>query len=278
MGGSPEGGAPTRRGMSPQDVLHAWRDFECSFFAGALLAPKAPFRRFLARESLPRRGRREDRAHAGGGHAAHDQGLALSATGTSSTPIRPATCARCIAATASRCPGATWRRSPIPCPHWAVFRMLDETPRAGPRLADLGAARRRAVAALLLPLAAHQRHGRQPARAVGRRRPRAGAALARRRRRRRSSRASPTPACSTAARRRFPEPPSKPIRAAAARAEHRLGRGRARHARRASSARAAPTARAPSAATARPPRARARSPTCARKSSRRPDAAKGGRV
>ena len=24
-------------GMSPQDVLHAWRDFECSFFAGALL-------------------------------------------------------------------------------------------------------------------------------------------------------------------------------------------------------------------------------------------------
>ena len=37
--------------MGPQDVLHAWRDFECSFFAGALLAPKAPFRRFLARES-----------------------------------------------------------------------------------------------------------------------------------------------------------------------------------------------------------------------------------
>src|SRR5688572_23475403 len=51
MGGSPEGGAPTAAVMSPQDVLHAWRDFECSFFAGALLAPKAPFRRFLARES-----------------------------------------------------------------------------------------------------------------------------------------------------------------------------------------------------------------------------------
>jgi Protein of unknown function (DUF3612) len=31
-------------------VLHAWRDFECTFFAGALLAPKVPFRRFLVRE------------------------------------------------------------------------------------------------------------------------------------------------------------------------------------------------------------------------------------
>src|SRR6185437_8889101 len=49
MGGSPEGKAYAA-GMNPQDVLHAWRDFECSFFAGALLAPKIPFRRFLTRE------------------------------------------------------------------------------------------------------------------------------------------------------------------------------------------------------------------------------------
>ena len=49
MGGSPEGGT-SAAGLHPQDVLHAWRDFECSFFAGALLAPRAPFRRFLARE------------------------------------------------------------------------------------------------------------------------------------------------------------------------------------------------------------------------------------
>ena len=38
MGGSPEGGSGAA-GMNAQDVLHAWRDFECSFFAGALLAP-----------------------------------------------------------------------------------------------------------------------------------------------------------------------------------------------------------------------------------------------
>jgi transcriptional regulator with XRE-family HTH domain len=49
MGGSPEGGSAAA-GMNAQDVLHAWRDFECSFFAGALLAPRVPFRRFLARE------------------------------------------------------------------------------------------------------------------------------------------------------------------------------------------------------------------------------------
>ena len=49
MGGSPEGGADPA-GLRAQDVLHAWRDFECSFFAGALLCPKIPFRRFLARE------------------------------------------------------------------------------------------------------------------------------------------------------------------------------------------------------------------------------------
>jgi len=49
MGGSPEGGS-SAAGMNAQDVLHAWRDFECSFFAGALLAPRVPFRRFLARE------------------------------------------------------------------------------------------------------------------------------------------------------------------------------------------------------------------------------------
>lgn len=38
-------------GMGAQDVLYAWRDFECSFFAGALLCPRIPFRRFLMREA-----------------------------------------------------------------------------------------------------------------------------------------------------------------------------------------------------------------------------------
>jgi len=35
--------------VDTQDILHAWRDFECSFFAGALLCPKVPFRQLLDR-------------------------------------------------------------------------------------------------------------------------------------------------------------------------------------------------------------------------------------
>src|SRR5271155_1267253 len=43
--------AASAAGMGAQDVLYAWRDFECSFFAGALLCPRIPFRRFLIREA-----------------------------------------------------------------------------------------------------------------------------------------------------------------------------------------------------------------------------------
>jgi hypothetical protein len=37
--------------MDAKDVLFAWRDFECSYFAAALLAPRTPFRQFLARHA-----------------------------------------------------------------------------------------------------------------------------------------------------------------------------------------------------------------------------------
>ena len=37
--------------VDAKDVLYAWRDFECSYFAAALLAPKTAFRQFLARQS-----------------------------------------------------------------------------------------------------------------------------------------------------------------------------------------------------------------------------------
>jgi len=33
--------------LDAQAIIHAWRDFECSHFAGALLCPKVPFRRML---------------------------------------------------------------------------------------------------------------------------------------------------------------------------------------------------------------------------------------
>ena len=37
--------------MDAKDVLFAWRDFECSYFAAALLGPKTAFRQFLARHA-----------------------------------------------------------------------------------------------------------------------------------------------------------------------------------------------------------------------------------
>jgi len=35
--------------VDAKDIMLAWRDFECSFFAAALLCPKVPFRRLLER-------------------------------------------------------------------------------------------------------------------------------------------------------------------------------------------------------------------------------------
>jgi transcriptional regulator with XRE-family HTH domain len=93
-------------GMGPQDVLYAWRDFECGSFAAALMCPRAPFRRFLIREA----------------HSV-EAGARLGVTSavmmrrmTSVSPYRhwhffdaypPDSCARCTGPMASRCPGAT---------------------------------------------------------------------------------------------------------------------------------------------------------------------------
>ena len=92
--------------MDAQDILFAWRDFECSYFAAALLAPKTPFRQFLAK-------------HAYAIDAGDKIGLTKSLvmrrmpsvspirTGTFLMPTRRAICARCIGETAFRCRGAT---------------------------------------------------------------------------------------------------------------------------------------------------------------------------
>jgi transcriptional regulator with XRE-family HTH domain len=50
LGGTPETGTRSAGGLNSRDVLFAWRDFECGFFAEALLCPKQAFRRFLMRE------------------------------------------------------------------------------------------------------------------------------------------------------------------------------------------------------------------------------------
>jgi transcriptional regulator with XRE-family HTH domain len=179
MGGSPEGAA-SAAGLNPHDVLHAWRDFECSFFAGALLAPKIPFRRFLTRES--------HRIEAGERMQLTPAVVMRRMTKVSVYPYwhffdayPPGFLRAVYRGNGIPLPWGNLAQVSDPCPQWAVFRMLGEPAGLRSQLADLAAARRRPVASVLLPFAVCERHGRQPPRAVGRDRPHARLTRARRR-------------------------------------------------------------------------------------------------
>lgn len=122
-GGSPHG--PTA-GLSPEDVLHAWRDFECSFFAGALLCPKVPFRRFLARESHS--------IEAGEKIELTPAVMMRRMTKVSSYPhwhffdaYPPGYLRAVYRGNGIPLPWGNMAQVTDPCPHWAVFRMLHHT-------------------------------------------------------------------------------------------------------------------------------------------------------
>jgi hypothetical protein len=123
IGESPDSGSPLHAGLDAKDVLLAWRDFECSFFAGALLCPKVPFRRFLTRERYRIEARRKLE-------------LTPAVMMRRMTKVSPYPYWHFFDASA---PGhflAVYRGNGIPlpwgnmtqatdpCPHWAVFRML----------------------------------------------------------------------------------------------------------------------------------------------------------
>jgi transcriptional regulator with XRE-family HTH domain len=123
MGGSPEGGA-VAAGMNAQDVLHAWRDFECSFFAGALLCPKVPFRRFLTRESY--------RVEAGEKIELTPAVVMRRMTKVSPYPYwhffdayPPGYLRAVYRGNGIPLPWGNMAQITDPCPNWAVFRMLD---------------------------------------------------------------------------------------------------------------------------------------------------------
>jgi transcriptional regulator with XRE-family HTH domain len=125
MGGSPESGRADA-GMNAHDVLHAWRDFECSFFAGSLLCPKVPFRRFLAREQY--------RVEAG-----ERLGLTPAVVMRRMTKVSPYPHWHFFDAYPPGFLRAVYRGNGIPlpwgnlaqvtdpCPQWAVFRMIDDS-------------------------------------------------------------------------------------------------------------------------------------------------------
>src|SRR5580704_15262114 len=113
-------------GMGAQDVLYAWRDFECSFFAGALLCPRLPFRRFLIRES-----------HSVS--ACHKVGVTPALVMRRMTAVSPYRHWHFFDAYAPGYLRAVYRGNGIPlpwgnmslvsdpCPSWAVFRLLQKT-------------------------------------------------------------------------------------------------------------------------------------------------------
>ena len=123
--------AGSAAGMGAQDVLYAWRDFECSFFAGALLCPRVPFRRFLIRE-----------AHAVG--ACSRLGVTPALVMRRMTAVSPYRHWHYFDAYAPGYLRAVYRGNGLPrpwgnmslvsdpCPRWAVFRLLQTTPAASP--------------------------------------------------------------------------------------------------------------------------------------------------
>lgn len=120
-------------GMGTQDVLYAWRDFECSFFAGALLCPRIPFRRFLNRE-----------AHSVS--ACRKLGVTPALVMRRMTAVSPYRHWHFFDAYAPGYLRAVYRGNGIPlpwgnmslvsdpCPRWAVFRLLQQKAEAAPLL------------------------------------------------------------------------------------------------------------------------------------------------
>jgi transcriptional regulator with XRE-family HTH domain len=123
------GTVPARRhdaespNMDAKDILYAWRDFECSYFAAALLGPKTPFRQLLTRHAY-----------------AIDVGEKVDLSTTlvmrrmsSVSPYRhwhyfdaypPGNLRAVYRGNGIPLPWGNMRMVLDPCQHWAVFRML----------------------------------------------------------------------------------------------------------------------------------------------------------
>ncbi|MGD8110754.1 DUF3612 domain-containing protein [Vibrio sp. TRT 21S02] len=120
---------PSSSELNSQDILQAWRDFESSFFAGALLCPKVPFRQLLDRNGY------EIDVH-------KKAGVSPSVAMRRMTVVSPYPHWHYFDAYGQNKLKAVYRGNGIPlpwgnmrqvndpCQHWAVFRRLSE-PREG---------------------------------------------------------------------------------------------------------------------------------------------------
>lgn len=109
--------------INSQDILHAWRDFECSFFAGALLCPKAAFRQYLNHHAYS--------LDCGRQLEVSPSLLMRRMTAVSPYPhwhyfdaYQPGRLRAVYRANGIPLPWGNMTMVPDPCQHWAVFRML----------------------------------------------------------------------------------------------------------------------------------------------------------
>ncbi len=117
-------------GMGAQDVLYAWRDFECSFFAGALLCPRHAVSALPDPRGAPRLGLPQARRDAGAGDAPHDRRLAVSALAF----------LRCLRARLSACRVSRQRYSPAVGQHEPGVRSVSALGGISSAAANIGAA------------------------------------------------------------------------------------------------------------------------------------------
>lgn len=110
--------------LAPQDILQAWRDFESSFFAGALLCPKLPFRQLLDRQGY------EISSHQLAEVSASVAMRRMTAVSPYShwhyfDAYTPGKLKAVYRGNGIPLPWGNMRQVEDPCQHWAVFRMFD---------------------------------------------------------------------------------------------------------------------------------------------------------
>lgn len=112
------------RSVDAKDILYAWRDFECKYFAAALLAPKTPFRQFLAKNAY---------AIDSGDKVQLTRSLVMRRMSSVSAypywhyfdAYPPGHLRAVYRGNGIPLPWGNMRLVSDPCKHWAVFRMLN---------------------------------------------------------------------------------------------------------------------------------------------------------
>jgi transcriptional regulator with XRE-family HTH domain len=124
VGGAHDDELSSSTAVQPQDILHAWRDFESSFFAGALLCPKLPFRQLLDRHGY------EISTHQQAGVSASVAMRRMTAVSPYThwhyfDAYTPGKLKAVYRGNGIPLPWGNMRQVEDPCQHWAVFRMFD---------------------------------------------------------------------------------------------------------------------------------------------------------